>query len=245
MSNSGLKSSRAAPTTHGLRGKGGGPASKSGGQPEPGSRANRYRYYVSPAANGAGGDGSLERPSATIADALVNIGRRHGATAPSVKKLAGYDSVEICAVARPNAQPSPRDEPRYEFFVDPLGVADGRGTGTALAPWPDLESALAAVARLEAAGSLSLRRGEHLRLTVREVFSATPVDQRKRRSEWIAMNRLRAGMEMRRKKRLSVMLGSRYPGAIGSHGFSRFISVRWRNLLRIIIIDDRRLAKSC
>ncbi len=42
------------------------------------------------------------------------------------------------------------------------------------------------MAQLEAQGSIPLEPGEYLSLSVREVFSATPVDRRKRRSEQIA-----------------------------------------------------------
>ena len=65
-------------------------------------------------------------------------------------------------------------------------MPEGHGAGTAVAPWSDLQSALAGVAQLERQGSLRLAPGEHLSLQVREMFSATPVDRRKRRVESIA-----------------------------------------------------------
>ena len=101
-------------------------------------------------------------------------------------ELAGYDRVEICSIARPHASPQPRKSPRYEFYVDPLGTSDERGAGTALAPWPDLETALSGVAHLDRQGAIPLGPGEHLSLSVREVFSATPVDRKKRRHERFA-----------------------------------------------------------
>ena len=65
-------------------------------------------------------------------------------------------------------------------------MAAGSSLGTADAPWPTLEAALSGVAKLAESGAVALNSGEHLRLSVREVFSATPHDRRKRRIERIA-----------------------------------------------------------
>jgi phosphate transport system permease protein len=151
-------------------------------------RSNHFRYFISPRANGDPGDGTPERPLRNVQDALADIARRHGGETPSVKKLGGYDRVDICAVDRPSKPNGPnglKKSPRYEFFVDPLSSSD-LASGTAQLPWPDLETALSGVAKLASDGTLPLEPGEHISLSVREVFSATPVDRRKRRSERIA-----------------------------------------------------------
>jgi phosphate transport system permease protein len=152
----------------------------------PDPRGAHFRYYVSPRKNGDPGDGTPARPLASVQDALRGIAERHGGQAPSVKRLGGHDRVDICAIARPGAKPQADKSPRYQFFVDPLGTADARGAGTAVSPWPDLEAAVSGVATLERDGALKLSDGEFLSLCVREVFSATPVDRRKRRHETIA-----------------------------------------------------------
>ena len=154
----------------------------------PDPKTNRYQYFVSRRQNGegAGGDGSCEHPLPSVRDALANIAQQHGGSAPQVKRLAGYDRVEIFALDKPGAPGQPGRAPRYEFYVDPLGAADGEGTGTAQRPWPDLDTALAGVARLDEQGSIPLAPGEHMALSVREVFSATPIDRRRRRTETIA-----------------------------------------------------------
>jgi phosphate transport system permease protein len=121
-----------------------------------------------------------------VQDALRGIVERHGGQSPSVKRLGGHDRVDICAIARPNAQPRSRKAPRYEFYVDPLGTSDATGAGSALFPWPDLDTAVSGVATLDRRGALALASGEYLSLCVREVFSATPVDRKKRRHEMIA-----------------------------------------------------------
>ena len=149
-------------------------------------KAEHYRYYVSPRINGDQGDGTPEHPLPSVRDALADIARRHAGADPSVRRLGGYDRVDICSIARPSAPAPSRRAPRYEFHVDPLGGADNLGTGTEQLPWPDLDAAILGVARLEEQGEIPLAPGEHLSLAVREVFSATPVDRRKRRQEWIA-----------------------------------------------------------
>jgi phosphate transport system permease protein len=150
------------------------------------SRAAHYRYYVSPRANGEVGDGTPQRPLSSVRDALEDIAKRHGGAAPLVKKLGGYDRVDICSIAAPNALARKRHSPRYEFHVDPLGGAENLGTGSAQLPWPDLDAAIRGVVRLEEQGEIPLAPGEHLSLSVREVFSATPMDRRRRRYEGIA-----------------------------------------------------------
>ncbi len=181
MSDSGLKTSPAAPPRRGSV-----PLARIVPHRDAAAGAARYRYYVSTSTNGSEGDGTLEHPWSSLDAVLRDIEHRHGGASPAVKKLCGYDRIEICSVARPSDEPPPNQKPRYEFFVDPLGASDERSTGSAIAPWPDLSTALAGVARLDTSGALSLARGEHLRLTVREVFSATPVDLRKQRVERIA-----------------------------------------------------------
>src|SRR5262245_33885851 len=150
------------------------------------ARGSHFCYYVSPRANGDPGDGTSARPLRSIQDALRGIAERHAGPAPSVKKPAGHDRIDICTVDGSHKPPRPRTSPRYEFFVDPLGGGDPGGAGTALVPWPDLESAVSRVAELDRDGALALADGEFLSFCVRGVFATTPVDRKKRRREAIA-----------------------------------------------------------
>ncbi|MGD9720059.1 MAG: phosphate ABC transporter permease PstA [Pirellulales bacterium] len=154
-----------------------------------GGQAALYRYYVV-RSDGAIGescrDGTPERPWPSMADVLRDIARRHAGASPEVKRLHGYDRIEICALSRPHDTPPPDKKPQYEFFVDPIGTCDERGAGSAMSPWPSLEMALEGLARLEKLGAVRLDIGQRLTLTVREVFSASPVDLRRRRIEQFA-----------------------------------------------------------
>lgn len=152
-------------------------------------RGAHYRYYVAPGAatNGHGlGDGTSVHPAATLQAALTSVSERHGGHEPSVKLLTGHDRVDIVSLAGESTASGLRGKPRYEFFVDSLGADDTGGQGTAQLPWPNLDAALVGVGQLERQGALSLSPGEFLTLRVREVFSATPNDCRKRRREAIA-----------------------------------------------------------
>jgi len=153
-------------------------------------RGAHFRYYVSARPNGEG-DGTHAHPAVNLRSALAGIATRHGGGQPTVKPLAGHDRVDILAVepgqkAAAGAEPSRGGRQRYEFFVDPLGAGEAEGRGTAQFPWPDLDTALAGVGRLDERGEVKLAPGEFLTLRVREVFSTTPNDRRKQRRETVA-----------------------------------------------------------
>jgi phosphate transport system permease protein len=139
------------------------------------------RCFISSAANGKAGDGTAEHPLATLDQALSGIAARYGndgATVPG----NGYDQIEIVSIPAPD-QRTPPVKTRHQFFIDPL--FQGQGSGGQKAPWPDIETALAGVAQLHEQGAVPLEAGESLCLLVREVFTTTPNDIRKRRIERI------------------------------------------------------------
>lgn len=139
-------------------------------------------YFVSPAGSG-GGDGTLARPFGSLPQALSAIATWLG-------RLAGDSGIlpranlEIVCLARPDAPFRPGEPPRDEFFVDVAATV--AGDGTLERPWPDLGTALAELSRLAAAGRLDLPVGQRLRISFREVFTATSWERWKRRKELIA-----------------------------------------------------------
>ncbi len=147
-----------------------------------------FRYFISPGrpVNDHSPEGTPSDPLASIEDALAAIERQHAPRSEAPARLRGYDRIEICSIPRPTSEPRLGKSPRYEFFVDPLTGGEERATGTALAPWPDLQSAISGMAQLKREGAIRLEPGQHLSLAVRETFSATPLDRRKRRYEQVA-----------------------------------------------------------
>ena len=74
-----------------------------------------------------------------------------------------------------------RGKPDYHFFVDVK--ASGGGDGSELDPWRGIDSALEGIERMYRDGRLELRRGQRLRLSHREMFTATSFEIRRRRRE--------------------------------------------------------------
>jgi phosphate transport system permease protein len=152
----------------------------------PERRGAHFCYYVSPRTNGAPGDGTPARPLASVQDALRGIAEWHGGPAPSVKKLGGHDRIDVCAIVGAGAEMRPGKAPRYQYFLDPVGTSLKAGSGSDQFPWPDVETAVSNVSQLDHQGAIKLEPGEYLSLRVREVFSATSVDRKKRRREALA-----------------------------------------------------------
>jgi phosphate transport system permease protein len=147
--------------------------------------SDRCQLFVSPAANGAPGDGTATSPFGHLRQALSEIAERQGQQA-GAKPTAGYDQIEVAAIMYPGASLKRRGRPRHEVFVDPLAADDRAPTGKADAPFQTLADALAHLHRRLDAGELVLEPGERLRISVREVFTVTPIDRRKRRTEYVA-----------------------------------------------------------
>lgn len=72
--------------------------------------------------------------------------------------------------------------PGRRFFVMRCDTGAG-GDGTELVPWASAEAAVAGIGELHASGQLALGPGQCLRLSLRDVFTASPVERRKRLKE--------------------------------------------------------------
>jgi phosphate transport system permease protein len=78
-----------------------------------------------------------------------------------------------------------RGKPRYEFFVNAEAVGEG-GEGSELLPWWGTASAIEDLLGMEEAGELELEPGQRIRLTIREVFTASALENWKKTKETIA-----------------------------------------------------------
>ncbi len=91
----------------------------------------------------------------------------------------------VCAAD--DGVPPPARRPRYEFFVNlRSGGGGGAGEGTETMPWWGLDTAVDELADLERIGELELRRGERLRLSHHEIFTAGSLERWKKVKENIA-----------------------------------------------------------
>jgi phosphate transport system permease protein len=84
----------------------------------------------------------------------------------------------------PDAKPG-RGKPDFDFFIDARAEGVG-GEGTELNPWMGIDSALEELGKMHAGGQLELRPGTRIRLSHREIFTASSLEMRRRRYEGIA-----------------------------------------------------------
>lgn len=141
------------------------------------------RVFVSPVGNGNSRDGSVAHPYATMDEALRQISEQHFA-APA-EPTGKVRQIEIISLGAPGEEVPQGRAPRYEFIVDPLG-SDEKPAANNPRAWPDLPSALDNVAKRHEEGTLALKAGEHLRVSMREVFAATPIERHRHRVEIFA-----------------------------------------------------------
>lgn len=118
--------------------------------------------------------------------ALAAIRQRYLSGEGAGPSLRGRDTIDIVVGSAGAASVGAARSPRYEYFIDPLATDETTSSGSGSAPWPSLAVALVGLEQLHAAGELAPAPGERIRLTVREPFSTSPVDTRKRRTEQLA-----------------------------------------------------------
>lgn len=119
-------------------------------------------------------------------EALAAISERYLDGQATSFRLRGRDQIDIVVGDETRVAARAGRTPRYQFFIDPLATDDATATGGASAPWPTLAAALAGLDQMHLRGELAPAAGERVRLTVREPFSTSPVDARKRRTEGAA-----------------------------------------------------------
>ncbi len=132
--------------------------------------------FIAPEAS-PDGDGSAQRPYASLQQALASLAR--GQAEGRVPEVC---DVEVACQAAGAARP--RRRPTYRFYVDTRAVV--QGDGSELAPWTSLQTAVEALSRRAQAGQLPLSRGQRLQVIHREMFTATDVEKSKKRHEQLA-----------------------------------------------------------
>lgn len=144
--------------------------------------SNTLEYFVSDRASGQT-DGTRDRPFRSLTDALGAIDQS-GDAVSSDNGTPSRRDLEIVAIGQPGGTFRPGKKPQHQFFVD--SRSRGEGDGSELSPWPDLHAALQGLLALAKRGQLTLRHGQRLRVTQREVFTPTEFEKRKKIKETLA-----------------------------------------------------------
>jgi phosphate transport system permease protein len=136
------------------------------------------------------GSGDAQRPGppaasfACLEDALASAGRHVCWDSADGLAAAGPRHVEIlCHEQGVDCRPSRR--PRHQFYVN-ARVGGRGGEGNELAPWWGMPSAIDELLRLHQAGEIELQPGQYLRLSHREIFTASSIEKWKRFKETAA-----------------------------------------------------------
>jgi phosphate transport system permease protein len=139
-------------------------------------------YFVAAGAPD-GGDGTLDRPFGSLAEALAAVQSKSEMlfARPSGD---GQRALEIIVIAAPGRTLRAGRRADHEFFVDTR--PSGEGDGSELTPWPGLRTAAAELLQRHADGRLALQPGQRLRVTQREVFAATAFERGKKLKETFA-----------------------------------------------------------
>jgi len=145
----------------------------------------RLEYFVQPHA-GERPDAPCG-PMATIAEALDRLARWSPGAAPGEGGAWTAPAMDVVAVPGGATLPA-AGRPRHRFVLSGSagGSAGSGGQGTELAPWWGVGTAIDELKAAFGSGRLALGAGERLRLSYRAVFTATPLEARKRLRETAA-----------------------------------------------------------
>lgn len=121
-------------------------------------------------------DGSRTKPYPSLRHALTAVG------SDPAQVFRGGERLTITALASDHLTAAATMDgvavvPQYEFFVDSRASQAGRGTERN--PWPNLAVALSDLAQRVEDGEVTLENGKSLRVTQREMFTASAYEKRK------------------------------------------------------------------
>jgi phosphate transport system permease protein len=138
-----------------------------------------FQYFISPGGEDRKADGTADRPFKSLGSLLRILLENHREEPGRKGTLHAGETVEI-VYADAAVGHARRRGRQFSYYFAPETATD-RGDGSEVLPWADLESALANLKELHAAGddARQLRAGDRLRLTRREVFAASPTERRK------------------------------------------------------------------
>jgi phosphate transport system permease protein len=131
-----------------------------------------------------GGNGSDADCHATLADAIGAL--RHSAPLATDAVLPAAAAPHFEIVCHPPGSVCvPARKPRHQYYANARATGSG-GDGSESAPWWGLPAAADELLRLHRAGELDLDAGQYLRLSHREVFTASSLENWKKTKETIA-----------------------------------------------------------
>jgi phosphate transport system permease protein len=148
-----------------------------------GEADSRFIIYCPPPGVAAGDVQHGSDPAPSFEEVLRDVRRRFHQHATE----HGFDSppwqAEILC-GRAGTKPRP-GKPHYHFFVDAKASGAG-GDGSETTPWLGIDAAIHGLSSMWEAGQLELRRGGRIRLSHREIFTASSLEVRRRHRELIA-----------------------------------------------------------
>jgi phosphate transport system permease protein len=146
--------------------------------------ADLLELFLGPAAQGAA-DGSRVRPFRDLDAAAESLAKTH--LTPAIGNLSQQHPKRLDLVYLEGAKGATplKGRPQYSYFID-VHSSDEAGDGTELHPWPSFEAAIQGLRRRHMNNGDRLRPGSRIRLTFRQIFTATRIERAKRRHETIA-----------------------------------------------------------
>jgi phosphate transport system permease protein len=140
-------------------------------------------YELRLCAGGPAG-GNAEAVFPTLEDALGAVGRQADAPPLDGAAAAHLQPLEIIC-CQPGSRRRPWRRPLHQFYVNVRAVGRG-GDGSEMSPWWGMGTAVEQLLELYKAGQIRLDEGDRIRLTHREVFSATSLERWKGVKESVA-----------------------------------------------------------